>query len=116
MDEREVANHVFEIVDREAYRAAAQRVLAVSVAIGGEYPLNPEQLQQSFGTITRGTVAEGARLLVDVLPVKRHCRNCGADFESREPDPPCPTCSHPKTEPTSGHEVKVLNIQVEGQA
>ena len=35
MDERELANHVLEIVDQTAYRGAARQVIGVHLAVGG---------------------------------------------------------------------------------
>ncbi|HVP43296.1 MAG TPA: hydrogenase maturation nickel metallochaperone HypA [Terriglobales bacterium] len=113
MDERELANHVFEVLDQTAHRNAISHVMAVRLAIGGRRNFDLERLRSSFADVARGTVAEGARLEVKVLPVVRHCRNCGGDFEGSAADSPCPLCGHPVTEARGGEEVRVLDIQVD---
>jgi Zn finger protein HypA/HybF involved in hydrogenase expression len=50
---------------------------------------------------------------VKVLPVRHHCRNCGADFNGTSSDVPCPECGHPHTEPVGGEEIRVMEIQVD---
>ena len=75
MDERELANTVVEIVDRAAYRNAVHHVACVHIAIGGLRGIDLRVLDDAFGAVARGTVAEGARLEVRVLPVTRRCHN-----------------------------------------
>jgi hydrogenase nickel incorporation protein HypA/HybF len=113
MDERELANHVLELADRTAYQHAAHRVISIHLAIGGRRIIDPQQLANIFDFVARGTVAEGAELRVKVLPVRHHCRNCGADFNGTSSDVPCPECGHPHTEPVGGEEIRVMEIQVD---
>ena len=113
MDERELANSVVEIVDRAAYRNGVHHVSCVHIAIGGRRGLDLETLDAAFQTVARGTVAEGARLLVRVLPVTRRCHNCGTNFEAAASDCECPHCGHPHTDPITGEEVRVLDMEVE---
>jgi hydrogenase nickel incorporation protein HypA/HybF len=116
MDERELANHVLEIADRTAYQHAAQRIVSIQLSIGGRRIIDLERLASIFNQVARGTVAEGAQLHVKVLPVRHHCRNCGADFDGTASDVPCPECGHPHTEPIGGEEIRVLEIQVDDSA
>jgi hydrogenase nickel incorporation protein HypA/HybF len=116
MDERELANHVLEIVDQAAYRHRAQRITAVHLAIGGRRNFDLKKLNDAFGAAIRGTVAEGADLRVDVLPVRHRCMNCGKNFEAGSRDLPCPDCNHPHTELIGGEEIRVLGVQMDNTA
>jgi hydrogenase nickel incorporation protein HypA/HybF len=69
-----------------------------------------------FEAVAHGTVAEGAALKVNVLPVRHHCQNCGADFDGSAKDLPCPECEHPHTELMGGEEIRVLEVQVDDNA
>ena len=113
MDEREVANHVVGLVDQAAYRNAVRRVVSVRLAIGGRRALDFQRLQLTFDEVSRGTVADGARLVLELLPVLRRCLNCGEDFKATAADCPCPACGHPHTEARSGFEVRILDMDVE---
>ena len=113
MDERELANTVVEIVDRAAYRNAVHHVACVHIAIGGLRGFDLQALEAAFATAARDTVAEGARLVIRVLPVTRRCHNCGTNFEAAARDCECPHCNHPHTDPITGEEVRVLDMEVE---
>ena len=113
MDEHEMASQVLEIIDRAAYRNAVHHVVAVHLEIGGRRGLNLDRLIHDFEVAARGTVAEGARLEVRVLPVRHHCHNCGSEFEADASDRPCPRCGHPHTEAVSGEEARVVDMEVD---
>ena len=112
-----MASHLLEIVDQVAYRNSARRVLCVQVEIGGRRVFDPVGIMRHFQQAARGTVADGARLEIRFLPVHRHCRNCGQDFD--EPDPhkeACAHCGHPRSEAVGGEEARVVNIEVDPAA
>lgn len=116
MDEHELANHVLEIVDQNAYRIAAQRILAVHLAVGGRRVFNLERLRETFRKCAQGTVAEGAALFVKVLPVRHHCQGCGGNFDAPSGEYPCPDCGHPHTEMIGGEELRVLDMELDDDA
>ncbi len=113
MTERELANHVLEAVDRAAYSNSVHRVSRVRIAVGGRRHFDFELLDHTFADAARGTVADGATLLVKLLPVMRHCQRCGSTFEGSAQDLGCRVCGHPHTEAINGEEVKVLDIEAD---
>lgn len=113
MTERELANHVLEAVDRIAFTNAVHRVSRVRIAVGGRRHFDFELLDHTFADAARGTVADGATLLVKLLPVTRHCQRCGETFEGSARDLGCRLCGHPHTEPVNGEEVKLLDIEAD---
>jgi hydrogenase nickel incorporation protein HypA/HybF len=116
MDEHEIANHVLEVVDEAAYRRSARRILGLHVEIGGRRVFDPDRLQSVFSDAARGTVAEGAQLVIKVLPVRHHCQNCGHDFFASGVERPCPDCSCPHTEMIGGEELRLLDMQLDDVA
>ena len=116
MDEREVANQVLAILDQQAYRVSARRVLAVHLVIGGRRVIDIDRLRDVFRDVSRGTIAERAQLLVKVLPVRHHCQLCGCDFEAANSDCPCARCGHPHTEMRGGEELRLLDMEIDDSA
>src|ERR1700757_2063784 len=104
MDERELANRVLEIVDDTAYRISARRILGIHLAVGGRRSFNLDLLHTVFSDVSHGTVAEGARLFVEVLPLRHHCQNCGTNFDASNSEASCPACNHPHTQIIGGEE------------
>ena len=116
MDEHEIANHVLEVVDQAAYQRSISRILGLHVEIGGRRIFDPDRLQTAFATAARGTVAEGAQLVVKILPVRHHCENCGHDFDATGVELSCPDCSCPHTRMIGGEELRLLDMQVDDAA
>ena len=65
MHELSYCEGVLEAVLR---RAGDRRVDAVGVRVGAVHAVVPDAFQLSFGVAALGTVAEGARTEVDVVP------------------------------------------------
>lgn len=113
MDEHELTTGLMEIIDQTAYRNAVKRVRKVHVELGGCLAVDQERLKLDFEHATRNTVAEGAELDIQVLPVRRHCQSCGDTFDAGSHDLPCPHCGHPHTFAVTGEEARVVDMEVE---
>ena len=64
--------------------------------VGALCAVVPDSMQFCFDLATEGTVADGARLDIDVRPGAAHCRGCGEDFGW-----PTRSCSARAAAPTS---------------
>jgi len=113
MDEHEITTGLLEIIDQAAYKNSVRKVRKVHVALGGCRHVDQAVLKEDFAHAARNTVAEGAELDIQVLPVRRHCQSCGDTFEADVHDLPCPKCGHPHTEPVSGEEARVVDMEVD---
>ena len=71
----------------------------------------PESMLFCFGLASEGTVADGARLDLDVRPGAAHCRSCGAEFELGDLILLCP-CGSAHVEVLTGRELKILSMEV----
>jgi hydrogenase nickel incorporation protein HypA/HybF len=113
MDEREMAAGLLEIIDQTAYKNSVRKVRKVHVALGARRHVDQALLQEDFAHAARNTVAEGAELKIEILPLRRHCQSCGETFEGEIRDLPCPKCGHPHTEPVSGEEARIVDMEVD---
>jgi hydrogenase nickel incorporation protein HypA/HybF len=116
MDEHELVSQILAAVDETAYRNAAQRVVGVHLAVGGRRCFNLDSLHERFKHEARGTVAEGAELVVKVLPVRHHCQNCGEEFDASSRECACPECGYPHTEMVSGEELRLVDVVLDDGA
>jgi len=115
MDEHELVSQILAAVDETAYRNSASRVVGIHLAVGGRRAFDLDSLSDDFNRATRGTVAEGAKLFVKVLPVRHHCRNCGFEFDASSQECPCPECGHPHTEMVSGEELRLVDVVLDDE-
>jgi hydrogenase nickel incorporation protein HypA/HybF len=81
MHELPVTKSICDIVLRHAASNDATRVLSVTLEIGALSDLQREWLQRYFDHLSRGTVAEGARLDIDRVPAVFRCKGCQQSFE-----------------------------------
>jgi hydrogenase nickel incorporation protein HypA/HybF len=96
MHELPVTQSILEIVLRHAEAQGVSRVLSVELKIGALSDLEAEWLQSYFDTLSRGSVAEGARLRIHRSPLTFRCEACGGVFtaEREELDSArCTACS-----------------------
>ena len=81
MHELPVTKSICDIVLRHAANNNVTRVLSVTLEISAISDLQGEWLQRYFDHLSRGTVAESARLDIDRVPAVFRCSGCERPFE-----------------------------------
>jgi hydrogenase nickel incorporation protein HypA/HybF len=99
------------VVDAVCEHAAGRHVQSVKVEVGALCAIVPDAMQFCFELAAEGTVADGARLDVDVQPGSGHCRNCGEDFELRDLILLCP-CGSADVQVLTGRDLRILSMEV----
>ncbi len=101
MHELPVISRVVEICLRHAARNQARKILTIELKIGPLSDLEPEWMQRYFDHVSKDTIAAGARLKIEKLPLIYRCSACGHEFvleieSCAEPDEiVCPDCENP---------------------
>jgi len=74
-----------------------------------------EIVNQMFQLLAEGTLAEGARLEVTMIPLRLRCGGCRNEFEVKpmELNAACPDCDSTLTEFLAGREFLVESIEIE---
>jgi hydrogenase nickel incorporation protein HypA/HybF len=99
------------VVDTVCEHAAGRRVRSVRVQVGALCAVVPDAMQFCFGLVAEGTVADGARLDLDLEPGSARCRTCGAEFGLSDPILLCP-CGSADVEVLTGRDLKILTMEV----
>jgi hydrogenase nickel incorporation protein HypA/HybF len=86
------------------------RVTAVTTRIGRLSAVLPDTLRHYFAILTAGTVLDGAVLIVDEVPIRGRCMDCGARFEIETLSFTCPLCGGGLVELISGRELEVVSL------
>jgi hydrogenase nickel incorporation protein HypA/HybF len=113
MHEVSIAQGLLKILQDEAEKHGATRVITVHVRIGELSNLVADALLFAFEAIIAGTVAEGAKLEIEIVPAMGHCGKCNMDFSVEGMMFFCPQCNGIATEIISGKEMEVSEIEVE---
>lgn len=114
MHELPVINSILKVVLKHAAANQVTRVLAVHLQVGELCDLEEKWMQDYFDYLSKGGVAEGARLVVERTPVVMKCSACGASFtvERHSAAPPsCPVCKGEKYAMISGREYFIKNME-----
>src|SRR4051794_14982899 len=104
------------IVNTVTKHADGRRVSVVSLRVGRLRQVVPDTLDFYFEFVARGTVCEGARLELEVVPARLRCSACEHDWGIEIPAFRCPQCGSGAVEVASGNEFEVESIDVEEEA
>ncbi len=98
MHEAQLARNILDAVLARAQEAHATRVLAVRGWLADAERLDPRSLAFHFAAHARGTIAEQARLGIELRRLRARCRTCQVAFDSDGHVPVCPRCDMPDCE------------------
>ena len=70
------------IATRQAREAGAQRIHRVAMKVGALSGAVPETLEFAFEIVAKGTMAEGATLDIERIPVMCFCPACAQEFDA----------------------------------
>lgn len=88
-------------------------VLRVEVHIGPLSGVEPKLLADAFPFACAGTVAEGAELSIDTLPIRVACSRCGMESDVTVNRLVCNTCGDFRTRVISGDELLLARVELE---
>jgi hydrogenase nickel incorporation protein HypA/HybF len=92
LQESTLARQVLDTVLQQAVFHGASRIRVVRGWVAETGSLSPEGLALHFAAHARGTRAEGARLLLDLIHVEARCRTCGRTYAPEHHLLRCPVC------------------------
>jgi hydrogenase nickel incorporation protein HypA/HybF len=104
---------VFDILEEKAREQGASRVTAVVLRVGRMSGVVPELLESAFDIYKKGTLAEGGRLEIVIVPVKLLCPDCGGASVREDTDFSCAACGSRRVEIVEGREIFVEKIELE---
>lgn len=114
MHETAIVTGLIRILEQQAARHGAQRVSRVIVKVGRLRAVEPQQLRSCFALFAEGTVAEGAELHIEELPVRARCKACGREFDVPRYRFECPGCGGSDVDVTQGQELYIESFDAAG--
>ncbi len=112
MHELSVVAGLFELLEEKAREHRAGAITLVKLRVGKLSGIVPELLESAFEVYRKGTIAEGARLDIEIVPVRVRCRSCqGETFI--EDDFTCRSCGGRDIEILEGRELFIDKIELE---
>jgi len=112
MHEMALAEGMLQIVEEAARNNGARRVSAVWLEIGALSHVAPEALRFCFDAVTRGSLAESARLEIVTTPGLAWCMPCSDTVPLDRLGEPCPRCGSYQVTVAQGDAMRVKEIQI----
>lgn len=112
MHELSLMSSIVDHLKEKARTDGFTEVLALKVGIGVMSGVNADTLNFCFEEVTRGTLMEGSRLLIEPIALQVACLECGAQSESEMDDMQCRHCGSTRVRIMGGTELKILEAEV----
>ncbi len=113
MHEVSLIESVVALVEQERAKQAFARVNLVRLQVGALGHAEPEALRFCFEAVTRGTIAEGARLEIEVVPGEGWCADCHRTVPLDARFGACPVCARGPVRMTGGDALRLSELEVE---
>jgi hydrogenase nickel incorporation protein HypA/HybF len=114
MHEVAIAEHLLKIAVDECKKNGYSKISNVRVSVGKASGVMPEALLFAFDALKAGTIAAGAALMIEEVPVAGHCAACNADFTTSERFVLCcPQCGSSAYSIHAGRELDIKELEVD---
>jgi hydrogenase nickel incorporation protein HypA/HybF len=115
LHELPVIQSVLDLCIKHANVHAARKVITVTLRVGEASDLQEEWVQRYFDYLSKGTIAQGAKLIIERVPMVVRCKHCSQEVtvnlrEAQEIL--CPQCNAREFEYVSGREYRVERMDV----
>ena len=112
MHELAVTQGILRIAEREARARGSARINVIKLRLGAFTGFVKEAIEFSFDAIKQGTLAEEARLEIEIVGLRKKCRTCGTEaLDGSGCSFLCPRCRGP-VEIISGREMQVEYVDL----
>ena len=112
MHEVGLVQSALEIALDHAAQQGAQQIHRLKLRVGALSGVVPEALQFAFEVVVCGTMAEGALLEIEDVPVICFCPTCQKEFSAPGWFFDCPSCGQPSADVRQGAELELASLEV----
>lgn len=112
MHEMALCESILDIMESEAKARSFAQVKSVRLEIGALSGVEIAALRFGFDAVTRGSIADGARLDIDEKPGEAWCFDCEKAITVGARYDPCPSCGGHRLQVTGGEEMRVKEMEV----
>ena len=108
-----VTENILALAERYGREAGARRVTDIHLVLGQLSTIVDDSVRFYWGFVSRGSLAEGARLHFRRVPARLHCHDCGSEYGLDGDVLACPGCGGARVEVVAGEEFHMEAIDVD---
>ena len=113
MHEMSLAEGVLQVIEDAGRAQSFSRVKTVWLEIGRLAGVEIEAMQFCFDAVTRGSIADGAALVILQDAGQGWCMHCSVTVPLDSPGDACPHCGSYQVQVTGGTDMRVKELEVE---
>lgn len=113
MHELAVCQSLMNQVENIAVEHNALCVTSIIVGMGPLSGVEAQLLKNAYSIARAGTVAKDAKLIIEVLPVRIKCSQCGSESHALPNKLICKDCGDWRTTLLSGDELLLMSVELE---
>lgn len=113
MHELAVTQSILNIALENAQKVDAKQITGINLQVGQMARLVDDSIQFYWDILSEGTIAIGAKLNIERMPIEMRCFDCGQIFFPSPDTFDCPECSSIRVQVIQGDEMRVVSIDVE---
>lgn len=113
MHEMVIVEGILKAILPEVEKHDVSKVTVVKLKIGEMAGLVPACIEEYFDVAAKGTIAEGARIEIENIPVAIRCEDCGYEGGVTPRHYRCPQCDSINFKLTAGREYFVDSVEAE---
>src|SRR5512136_1239500 len=115
MHELPITESILKIVLKHAETNSVRKVVAIHLQVGKLSDLEDDWIQRYFDYLSKGTLAEGAKLKIERTPVVIKCNACSTSYEvdtANMKEIVCSSCGERVGTLISGREYYIKDMEV----
>ena len=116
MHELSICQALLRQIDDLITEHHASGVIEVVLGIGPLSGVESHLLANAYSIASAGTVAEQAKLIIEALPVRVNCPQCGTESAVQHNKLLCPHCGNWRTILISGDELLLMSVELAQEA
>jgi hydrogenase nickel insertion protein HypA len=112
MHELSIMESTLEIALDYAHREHAEKILQLNLRVGAMSGVVPAALEFAFDACIQGTIAAGAQLQIELVPVVCYCQLCDREFAPPDLIYVCPDCGTISSNILQGRELQLISLEI----
>ncbi len=115
MHELPIVNNILQVVLKHAVAHKVKKVLAIHIQVGEMSDIEDTWMQKYFDYLAKDDIVNGARLVIERVPVVMKCSECCISYEvdiKKDQTMACPECASVNSTMISGQQYFIKNLEV----
>ena len=113
MHELAICQALINQIESIAAERNARRAISIVIGMGPLSGVEAQLLEHAYPVASAGSVAEGAELVIEKLPVRIRCTQCGKETDALPNKLICKHCGDWRTTLVSGDELMLMSVELE---